>query len=73
MSEMYQQLDKSYFQELPELQCLVSTDKLVQKCLPNQADVDRILKIIQRKVLKRNPYTCNCEGNTGRILNQCIL
>ena len=42
----------SYFQEPPELKCLVSTGNLVQKCLPKQADIDEILKIIQRKVLK---------------------
>ena len=49
---MYQRPDKSYFQEPPELQGLVSTGKLVQKFLPKQADIDKILKIIQRKVLK---------------------
>ena len=31
---------------------LVNTGKLVQKFLPKQADIDKILKIIQRKVLK---------------------
>ena len=25
---------------------------MIQKCLPKQADIDRILKVIQRKVLK---------------------
>ena len=30
----------------------MSTGKLVQKFLPKQADTDKILKIIQRKVLK---------------------
>ena len=30
----------------------MSTDKLVEKFLPKQADIDTILKIIQRKVLK---------------------
>ena len=51
-SEIYQRPDKSYFQELPELQSQVHTDKLVQKVLPMHADRDKILKIIQRKVLK---------------------
>ena len=31
---------------------LVNTDQLVQKFIPKQADIDKILKIIQRKVLK---------------------
>ena len=34
------------------MQGLVSTGKLVQKFLPKHADLDNILKIIQRKVLK---------------------
>ena len=49
---MYQRPDKSYFQEPPELQGLVSTGRLVKKCLPKQADIDKISKIIERKVLK---------------------
>ena len=51
-SETYKRPDKSYFQEPPELESLVSTGKVVQKFLPKQADIDKILKIIQRKVLK---------------------
>ena len=31
---------------------LVNTGGLVQKFLPKQADIDKILKVIQRKVLK---------------------
>ena len=42
----------SYFQEPQELGSLINTGKLVQKFLQKQADIDRILKIIQRKVLK---------------------
>ena len=49
---MYQRPDRSYFQEPPELESLVSTGKLVQKFLPKQAEIDKILKITQRKVLK---------------------
>ena len=37
----------------PELIDLVKTERIVQKYLPNQTDIDRILKVIQRKVLKR--------------------
>ena len=40
ISDTYQRPDKSYFQEPPELQGLVSRGKLVQKVLPKQADVD---------------------------------
>ena len=49
ISEGYQKPDKSYLQKPPELQWKVDT--LVQKVLPRQADVDKILKIIQRKAL----------------------
>ena len=31
---------------------LVNTSNLIQKFLPKQADMDKILKVIQRKVLK---------------------
>ena len=41
-----------FFQEPQELEGLVNTGKLIQKFLPKQADIDKILKIIQRKVLK---------------------
>ena len=58
---MYQRLDKSYFQEPQELESLINTSSLVQKFLMKQADVDKILNIIQRKVLKRMhlPVTVN--------------
>ena len=36
----------------PELIDLVNTERIVQKYLPKQADIDKILKVIQRKVLK---------------------
>ena len=52
ISEMYQSPDRSYFQEPLDLESLVSTGRLVQKVLPKQANIDKILKIIQRKVLK---------------------
>ena len=42
----------SYVQEPPELGDLLDTGKLIQKFLPKQMDLDKILEIIQRKVLK---------------------
>ena len=50
--ETYQRPNRSYLQEPPELEGLVSTGKLVQKFLPKQADIDKTLKIMQRKVLR---------------------
>ena len=49
---MYKRPDTSYFQEPQELESLINTGKLVQKFLPKQADIDKILKITQIKLLK---------------------
>ena len=52
ITETYQRPDKSYFQEPRELENLVNTGRLVQKFLLKQADIGKVLKIIQRKILK---------------------
>ena len=52
ISETYQRQDKSYFQETQELESLINRGRLVQKVLLKQADIEKILKVIQRKVLK---------------------
>ena len=55
ISEMYESPDKSYINEPHELADLVDTSKMVQKFLPKQTDIDKILDIIKRKVLKGTP------------------
>ena len=52
ISEAYERPDKSYIQEPYELKDLIDTTKLIQKFLPKQTDIDKILDIIKRKVLK---------------------
>ena len=52
VSEAYINPDQSYFERTQELIDLVDTSKLVQKYLPRQMDIDKILDIIKRKVLK---------------------
>ena len=52
ISETYERPDTSYVQEPCELTDLIDTTKLIQKFLPNQMDIDKILDIIKRKVLK---------------------
>ena len=52
ISEMYISLDQSYFEKPQELIDLAVTSKLVQKYLPKQINIDKILDIIKRKVLK---------------------
>ena len=51
ISETYQRPDRSYFQEPQEIDSLINSGRLVQKYLLKQMDTDKILKIIQRKVL----------------------
>ena len=52
MSKMFQRPDKSFFQEPKELEDIISKGNFVHKYLPKQTGIDKILKIIQRKVLK---------------------
>ena len=52
ISELNQRPDKTYFQEPKDLESLVNTNNLIQNFLTKQEDIDKILKIIQCKVLK---------------------
>ena len=52
ISEVYERPDKSYFQEPIELKDLVDTNNIVQQFLLKQTDIDKILEVIKRKVLK---------------------
>ena len=52
MSETFQRPDKSFFQNPKELEILIDKGNLIHKFLPKQTDIDKILEIIQRQVLK---------------------
>ena len=52
MLETFQRPDKSFFQNPKELGDLINKENLVHKFLPKQTDIDKILEVIQRKVLK---------------------
>ena len=52
MSETFQRLDKSSFQNPRELGDLINKENLVHRFLSKQTDIDKILEVIQRKVLK---------------------
>ena len=52
ISETFQRPDKSFFQNVKDLGDLLNKENLVHKFLPKQADIDKILEVIQRKVLK---------------------
>ena len=46
MSETFQRLDKSFFQEPKELGNLINKGNLIQKFLPKQAHIHKLLKVI---------------------------
>ena len=50
--ETYERPDKVNIQEPTELKDLIDTTKLIQRFLSKQTDIDKILDIIKRKVLK---------------------
>ena len=52
ISKIYERPDKSYFQEPTELKDPINTNNVMQQILPKQTDIDKILEIIRKKVLK---------------------
>ena len=52
MSETFQRLDKLFFQNPKEIGDLINKEDIVHKFLPKQTDINKILEVIQRKVLK---------------------
>ena len=52
ISETIQRPDKSFFQNPKRLEDLIDMGDLIHNFLPKQTDIDKILHIIQRKVLK---------------------
>ena len=52
ITETYESPDKSYLEQPKELSDLVYSTRIIHKYLPNQVDIDKILNIIKRKVLK---------------------
>ena len=54
ISETIQRLDKSFFQNPKRLEDLIDMGDIIHMFLSKQTDIDKILHIIQRKVLKGN-------------------
>ena len=69
ISETFQRLDKSFFQDPKGLNNIINTGNLIQKFLPKQADIDRILKVIQRKVFKGTHLPVEIKEIQARCLN----
>ena len=66
ISEIYERPNTSYMQEPQELEDLIDSTKVIQKFLPKQTDIDKILEIIKRKV-ERNTFTPHDQRNTSRL------
>ena len=73
ISEIYQRPEKSKLVEPPELADLVNTDNIVQKYLPRQTDIDNILKVIQRKILKGTQLPVTIKEIPAEYLNSPYL
>ena len=73
ISELYQRPDIIYFQEPKDLESLVNTSNLIQKFLPKQADIDKILRIIQCKVLKGSHLLVMIKEIQAGYLNSLYL
>ena len=52
MSDTFQRLDKSIFQNPKELGDIIDKRNFIHKYLPKQMDIDKMLEVIHRKVLK---------------------
>ena len=50
--ELIQRPDKSFFQNPKRLEDIIDMNNLIQKFLPKQTDIDKLLHVILRKVLK---------------------
>ena len=68
-SETFQRPDKSFFQDPKELNNLIYMGNSNQNFLPKQADIDKILKMIQRKVLKGTNLPVEVKEIKARHLN----
>ena len=52
ITEIYKSPDKSYLEQPQELSHIVDSTKLIHRYLPKQVDIEKIMNIIKRKVLK---------------------
>ena len=69
ITETYIAPDQSYLEQPQELIELGNTSKVVQKYLPRQADIDKILNVIKRKVAKRHAFATYHQRNTSRLFS----
>ena len=73
ITEMYKSPDKSYLEQPQELSDLVDSTKLIHKYLPKQVDIDKIMNIIKRKVLKGTHLPITIEEIQAGYLNSSFF
>ena len=59
--------------EPQELESLINTGRQVQKFLPKQDDIDKILKVIQRKVFKGTNLPATIKEIQAEYLVNCYF
>ena len=70
ISESCQRPVKSFFQNPKRLNDLVNTSYLNQKFLLSQADIDKILKVIQKKFLRDTHLLVEIKRDSGQTFKQ---
>ena len=65
ISEIYERPDNSYVKEPQELTDLIDTSKLIQKYLPKQMDIDKIVDIIKRKSFEKE-HICRLQSKKSK-------
>ena len=73
MSKTFQRLDRSFFQEPKELGDLINKGNLIQKYLPKQADIDKILKVIHRQILRGTHLSVEIKKIQGCISTEFLF
>ena len=67
--EIYERPDIYYIQEPQNWKDVVDATKLIQKYLPKQTDIDKILDIIKKKSFEGNAFAPYYQRDPSRLLN----
>ena len=62
LSKTFQRLNKSFFQNPMELGDIIDKGNFIHKYLPKQTDIDKMLEVIQRKVLRGTHLPMDIKG-----------
>ena len=67
--KQFKRLDKSFFQNPKELEDLIDKGNLMHRVFPKQTDIDKILQVIQGKVLKGTHLPAEVKEIQGEYLH----